>query len=266
MSENVGLVRSILAEWERGDFSSADWAHPEIEYVVVGGPEPGTWIGRAQMAQARGRFMGAWTDYRAWADDYRVLDDQRVLVLAHPSGRGKTSGLEIAKTPAGGAILFHVCGNQITRLVIYIDLERARSDLGLEPQAVSQDNVEIVRGSLEAFNARELETAADALDPDIEWAATARFIDEGVIHGRAAVLEYWKRVLATFPLVHENLRFLAAGENVCVLADIRVQGVGSGVELAQPCGYVMTVRASAITRVRYFRTHAEALKAVGLEE
>jgi hypothetical protein len=59
-------VRSIWAAWERGEFSSAEWAHPEIEYVVVGGPEPGTWIGRAQMAQARGEFMRAWKGYLAW--------------------------------------------------------------------------------------------------------------------------------------------------------------------------------------------------------
>jgi len=49
-------VRSIYADWERGDFSSADWAHPEIEFVIVGGPAPGNWNRVTELARV-------WRDY-----------------------------------------------------------------------------------------------------------------------------------------------------------------------------------------------------------
>lgn len=41
-SANVELVRSIYAAWEHGDFSSTEWACPEIEFVVADGLHPGS--------------------------------------------------------------------------------------------------------------------------------------------------------------------------------------------------------------------------------
>ena len=62
-------------------------------------------------------------------DDYREVDDERVLALIHFRGRGKTSGLEIATK---GAALFQLRGGKVTRIVHYWDRDRAFTDLGLE--------------------------------------------------------------------------------------------------------------------------------------
>jgi ketosteroid isomerase-like protein len=130
--ENLELVRSIYAAWERGDFSSAEWAHPEIESVRVDGPAPGRWTGPAGMAEGYREFLSAWEEVRVEADEYRELDSERVLVLAHWSGRGKTSGLELGQMRTKAASLFHIRGSKVTRLVLYLDGERALADLGLK--------------------------------------------------------------------------------------------------------------------------------------
>ena len=140
MSENLDLVRSIYADSERGDFSRADWAHPEIEFVLADGPDPGVWTGVAGMAGAwRDRLSGV-EDVRAEAEDYRELDDERVLVLHCRSGRGKTSGLEVGQLGEKGAALYHVHDGKVSRLVVYWNRDRALADLGLGEYAVSQES------------------------------------------------------------------------------------------------------------------------------
>jgi ketosteroid isomerase-like protein len=130
----VDLVRPIVAAWERGDFSSAEWAHPEIEFVIAGGPSPGSWIGVPAMAEGHRGWVHAWENFRVEADNYRELDDDRVLVLVHLGGRGKTSGVSLDQitTKAGGANLFEIRDGKVRRLVLYMDSDDALADLGLK--------------------------------------------------------------------------------------------------------------------------------------
>ena len=132
MSENLDLVRSIYAAQERGDFTSADWAHPEIEYVIADGPSPGSWTGLAGMAEGQRDFLRAWEDVRLVVDEYRELDDGRVFVLLHVRGRGKTSGLELEGLRTQVATLWHVRDGKVTRAVAYFDRARALAGLGLK--------------------------------------------------------------------------------------------------------------------------------------
>jgi ketosteroid isomerase-like protein len=94
-SSNLELVRSIYADWERGDFSRIDWADPEIEYAIADGPDPGTVRGLAAMTgRAREQLRPA-KDLKLMPLEIRELDDERVLVLIGSSARGKSSGIEI---------------------------------------------------------------------------------------------------------------------------------------------------------------------------
>jgi ketosteroid isomerase-like protein len=137
-SKNLDLVRSIYAEWERGDFRSVQWAHPDIEYVIADGPSPGHWRGLAAMAEGTRDTLDAWKDVRVEAEEYRELDGERVVVLLHRSARGKTSGLEIGQMRSKGAMLFHLHAGKVTRLVMYWDRDRALADLGVAPEGDSQ--------------------------------------------------------------------------------------------------------------------------------
>jgi ketosteroid isomerase-like protein len=118
-SPNLDLVRSIFAEWERGDFGSAEWADPEIEYEMVGGLSTGLSRGVAGMAERWGDWLSAWETLRVETEHYRQLDDERVLVLMLVMGRGKTSGAELSQTLAKSAVLFHMRKGKVTRLVQY---------------------------------------------------------------------------------------------------------------------------------------------------
>jgi len=130
-SANLDLVRSVCTAWERGDYGSVEWADPEIEYVHVGGPAPGSWKGVSGMAEGWRDILSVMTDHRVTVDEYRELDGDRVLVLFHLSGRGRTSGLDLGQVQAKVASLFHIRGAHVTGLVNYLDRDRAFADLGL---------------------------------------------------------------------------------------------------------------------------------------
>ena len=79
-------------------------------------------------------FLSTWEDLRVEVDGYRELDDERVLVFHHFSGRARTSGLKLEEMRPRTANLFHVRDNKVTRLIAYYDRERALADLGLAPE------------------------------------------------------------------------------------------------------------------------------------
>jgi ketosteroid isomerase-like protein len=80
-------------------------------------------------------FLSAWESVRVEAQEYRALDDERVLVLVRVIARGKAS---LGQMRAQEASLFHVRGGKVTKLVLYGDSERALADLGLASEESSR--------------------------------------------------------------------------------------------------------------------------------
>jgi ketosteroid isomerase-like protein len=124
---NLNIVRSISSAWERGDYSSLEWADSEIEFVIADGPEAGHRTGLAGLAPSLREFGNAWDNYRSRVEEYREVDDG-VLVLTYATGRGRASGVEIGERRAN---LFQLRSGKVTSLIVYWDRTRALADAGL---------------------------------------------------------------------------------------------------------------------------------------
>ena len=131
MSENLELVRSIYAAWERGDWSSVAWAHPEIEFIVVDGPEPFRSIGVDTMRSRWRTWLAAWQDFRVELVELRELDTERVLALTRYGGRGRASGLEL-EGMSEAASVFRIRDGAVKEFVNYNDRQYGLAELGLE--------------------------------------------------------------------------------------------------------------------------------------
>jgi ketosteroid isomerase-like protein len=138
MSPNLDLVRSIYAAWERGDYSSAAWAHQQIEFVHADGPAPDRWSGPEGLAEGTRAWIDVWHGMRAQAEEYRGLNGGRVLVLTRYGGHAKTSGLDLGRIDTAGAAVFYLRDGKVTRIVQYFDRDRALADLGLKREDDSE--------------------------------------------------------------------------------------------------------------------------------
>jgi ketosteroid isomerase-like protein len=136
---------------------------------------------------------------------------------------------------------------------------------------VSEENVEIVRGLLDAFARRDHEGAFRFYDSEIVWDASeiAEPIPDfaGVYHGYEGVRTYWRRWLSAWRDIDFDLDdVLDAGDQVVALISDQVQtGRVSGIETAlPPYALVFTFRQGKIVRWKSYPDQRSALTAVGL--
>jgi hypothetical protein len=71
------------------------------------------------MAKVAREHLSAWEGFRVEAEEYRELDEERVLVLVHRTARGETSGLQLGQVGSKGAQLFHLRDGKVTRYVTW---------------------------------------------------------------------------------------------------------------------------------------------------
>jgi ketosteroid isomerase-like protein len=132
---------------------------------------------------------------------------------------------------------------------------------------VSQENVEIVRRSWDAWGRGGVDAMLEFLDPQVEWRVRADLPDAGTYRGHEGI----RQLIARFEEVLEDMgveaqEYIDAGDRVVVPLHWWGRGRLSGVEVAERQGetWVLTVGDGRITKVEEYRHKQEALEAVGL--
>jgi ketosteroid isomerase-like protein len=136
-------------------------------------------------------------------------------------------------------------------------------------RAISQENAEIVRQTVEATNRRDADAFVALVSPDVEW-EDAVFWTEGprTFRGRAGVREWLNQVLEPWQSLHlesEGVTDVSGGRFVARF-DFTARGRESGVETQLRFWALCWVADGRITRREVFRERAEALEAAGLSE
>jgi ketosteroid isomerase-like protein len=132
---------------------------------------------------------------------------------------------------------------------------------------MSQENIEIVRRSIEAWNGRGRTTWTASLHPgaEIDW-SRSRAPFKGVYRGREGAETFWDVFWSTFEDVQvETHGFTAVGSEVLVPTTVHMRG-REGIEVITRTALVFWVENGQIARLRLFQEQAEALEAVGLSE
>ena len=132
---------------------------------------------------------------------------------------------------------------------------------------MSQENVEIVRRAIDAFNQRDIDEMVRECDAEIEvdW-SRSRGPEAGIYHGREASLRLWTAFFEMFDraTVYPD-EFIDCREHVVVPNRTRFRG-RDHVSVEAQSAFVVTLRNGRIVRWRLYQERAEALKAVGLSE
>ena len=132
---------------------------------------------------------------------------------------------------------------------------------------MSQENVEIVRRHLEAWNRCDKAAYVASFRPDaeIDW-SRARALFRGVYRGRKQQKAFWDEFWSTFEDSQLEIHNLTeAGSEVVVWNTAHMWG-RDGIEVTARSALVFTVENEEITRLRMFQERAEALEAAGLRE
>ena len=133
---------------------------------------------------------------------------------------------------------------------------------------MSQENVEMFKRAIEAYNRRDIDAFLEALDTEIELhgALQALLESEATVYRGHEGVRQWVRdidealadIRLELPEVHD------LGDRIVAVGRLSARGTASGAETESPFGCVVEWKNGKATRVVSFLDRKAALEAAGL--
>jgi ketosteroid isomerase-like protein len=128
---------------------------------------------------------------------------------------------------------------------------------------VSEENLEIVRRTMDAYNARDLPAYLALVSESVRFQSRFSAMDRVIYHGHDDLRRYFAELDEVWSRYEMQLeRMVPAGPRVAALCHLYAVGRESDLELEEYPGVVFTLDDGKITRIDAYPTQAETLAAV----
>jgi ketosteroid isomerase-like protein len=131
---------------------------------------------------------------------------------------------------------------------------------------MSQENVEIVRAAIGAYNRGDWESALKDAGPGFECDLSRALGPQNDVYGREEMQGFWAEFAEGWESVRiEPDEFIDTGADVVVPLTVHLAG-RDGIEVRARVTWTWTFRDGAVERLCMYQDRAEALAAAGLRE
>jgi ketosteroid isomerase-like protein len=135
---------------------------------------------------------------------------------------------------------------------------------------MSEENVEVFKRGLEAYNRRDLDAMLEMVDPEVEFHAVLQVALGGeavVYRGYDGARDMVRDLDDTLAPLHIEISEIRDLDDVLVATgSLRGRGTESGVDIESPYGLVVEFRNGKAIRIRDYLDPKQALEAAGLSE
>jgi ketosteroid isomerase-like protein len=133
---------------------------------------------------------------------------------------------------------------------------------------VSDQNIELLRGFTEAYNARDAEAFISYCDPSVELHSAFAAVGGAVYHGHAGVHRFFRDMEEAWgkDIRSEPEAYFDLGDQTLAFSVFHGRGRQSGAEVAMPIAHVARWRDGLIVWTKSYGSREDALSDLGISE